>query len=215
MLTCVRRSPKGVAMKIVNEELQLIIQNNHSFGLELGCGPSASASHGHLYRLDIGDFQGVDIVADLNSPLDLIPTGIVSYVYSRHTLEHIHNLIGLMEELHRILEAGGTMRIIVPHFSNNYGYWDPTHVRQFGIGSMYYFSESHHQPKRKVPSFYSSARFRVTKISVGFYREDWLERLLAPVLERLINRSWSAQLFYERRLSSLFPASEVEFILQK
>lgn len=202
-------------MKILNHELERKIQNVQPFDLELGCGPTKETSQTNSYTLDISNFPGVDIVADLNQPLELIPAGIVNSIYSRHTLEHIRNLTGLMEELHRVLTLDGTIRISVPHYSNTYGVWDPTHVRQFGVGSMYYFCEAHHQPRRKVPSFYSSARFRIAKISIRFYREDWLDKLISPVLERLVNKSYSAQVFYERHLSYLFPAWEIEFVLRK
>ncbi len=181
--------------------------------LELGCGPVISIAKENTYTLDIGSFPGVDIVADLNQPLDQIPDGIVSHIYSRHALEHVDNLIGLMEELHRVLKVNGTLQIIVPHFSNTYGYWDPTHVRQFGVGSMYYFCKTENQPDRKVPCFYSRASFRVKEIKLRFYREDWLDKLLAPLLEKLVNKNYFTQVFYERHISSLFPAWEIEFLM--
>lgn len=201
-------------MEILNATLAEDLLRHESISLELGCGPNTNLAAKRTYTLDIGRFPGVDIVADLNQPLDLIPDKIVCHVYSRHTLEHVANLTGLMEELHRVLKKDGTMQIIVPHFSNTYGHWDPTHVRQFGVGSMYYFCKIENQPSRKVPCFYSRARFRVTKITLRFYREDWLDKLLAPVLERLVNKNYYFQLFYERHLSYLFPAWEIEFLMQ-
>jgi len=201
-------------MEILNSSLKQHIASNQGFSLELGCGPNIRSSAKDSYTLDIGGFPGVDIVADLNQPLDLIPDSIVSQVYSRHTLEHVANLTGLMEELHRILLRDGTMHIIVPHFSNTYGHWDPTHVRQFGVGSMYYFCKTENQPNRKVPDFYSKACFRVEKIKLRFYREDWLDRLLTPMLEYFVNRSFLHQVFYERHLSYLLPAWEIEFLIK-
>jgi ubiquinone/menaquinone biosynthesis C-methylase UbiE len=151
----------------------------------------------------------------LNQPLEAIPDGIVDYIYSRHTFEHINNLTGLMEEIHRILSSRGKVDVVVPHFSNVYGHSDPTHVRVFGIGSMYYFCSQEQQPKRKVPSFYSKARFQVSSINLRFYREDWLDNLVAPWLEKLVNRSYRTQVFYERHFAYIFPAWEISFQLKK
>ena len=201
-------------MEILNSTLIEHLLSSQSFSLELGCGPNTRTLTDNTYTVDIGRFPGVDIVADLNQPLDLIPDAIVSRVYSRHTLEHVANLTNLMEELHRILKGDGTMQIIVPHFSNTYGHWDPTHVRQFGVGSMYYFCKTENQPSRKVPCFYSRACFNVKKIKLRFYRDDWLDRLLAPVLEKIVNKNYSFQVFYERHFSYLFPAWEIEFLMQ-
>lgn len=201
-------------MEILNDSLKQHLVNNQDFRLELGCGPNSNLLTDKTYTVDIGRFPGVDIVADLNHPLELIPDSIVSHVYSRHTLEHVSNLTGLMEELHRVLTKNGKIRIIVPHFSNTYGYWDPTHVRQFGVGSMYYFCKTENQPKRKVPCFYSTASFKISQISLRFYKDDWLDKLLAPLLEKLVNKNYSFQVFYERHLSYLFPAWEIEFLMQ-
>jgi predicted SAM-dependent methyltransferase len=105
-------------MEIINKSLEQRIAAGHVFSLELGCGPSRGDSSSNAYALDVKPFPGVDIVADLNQPLCLIPDGLVRNIYSRHVFEHISNLIGLMEECHRVLQSDGTMTIVVPHFSN-------------------------------------------------------------------------------------------------
>jgi hypothetical protein len=80
---------------------------------------------------------------------------------------------------------------------------------------MFYFCEPQHQPLRKVPNFYSNARFRVTKIQVRFYKDDWLDKFLSGFLRRFVNKSLATQVFYERHLSNFFPAWEIEFSLEK
>lgn len=202
-------------MKILNNRLNELIDRNIHFRMELGSGPCKDQEPKSLFKLDQDAYPGIDIVADLNHPLHLIPDGIVDYIYTRHTLEHIQNLIGLMEEIHRIISKDGIVNIVVPHYSNTYGHSDPTHVRLFGVGSMYYFCNDHNQPLRKVPSFYSKARFKVIRIRLRFYREDWFDNLLAPLLEKIVNRSYKSQVFYERHFSYLFPAWEIKYQLKK
>ncbi|MGA1370888.1 MAG: hypothetical protein ACO3Z6_04755, partial [Pseudomonadales bacterium] len=96
-----------------------------------------------------------------------------------------------------------------------YGHSDPTDVRFFGLYSMYYFCSREDQPMaRTVPSFYSDVRFRVERIHVQFYRYSFLDRTLGRVLEKLVNRSLGTQDFYERRLSHLFHASQINYALR-
>ncbi|MGA0840899.1 MAG: hypothetical protein ACO3P1_13505, partial [Pseudomonadales bacterium] len=63
-------------------------------------------------------------------------------------------------------------------------------------------------------SFYSDVRFRVERIHVQFYRYSFLDRTLGRVLEKLVNRSLGTQDFYERRLSHLFHASQINYALR-
>jgi hypothetical protein len=46
--------------------------------------------------------EGVDIVADLNEPLDLLPENCAEHVFSSHALEHVDKLLPLLAEIHRI-----------------------------------------------------------------------------------------------------------------
>jgi len=139
-------------MKILNPALQADLDAGIPVKLNLGGG--LRPLHGH-YLLDLVDLPGVDAQADLNQPLDKLPTGSVEAVHCRHLLEHIDNFLPLLEELHRVVRPGGEIDIRVPHFSNPYGYSDPTHVRFFGLYSFYYFADDRDQPRRKVPAFYS------------------------------------------------------------
>jgi hypothetical protein len=198
-------------MKIVNEQVIRDIKNGVPIKIDLGTG---GAGRNGFYSLDKLPLNGVDIVADLNEPLDQLADNSVGEVYSHHTLEHIDNFLGLMSEIHRITRRDGRIQIIVPHFSNPYGYSDPTHVRFFGLYTMYYFAPPQEQPKRKVPAYYSQTRFHVESIQIQFYRNGLLDRLFASGFSRMINRSFGWQEFYERRLSAFFHARQIEFILR-
>jgi ubiquinone/menaquinone biosynthesis C-methylase UbiE len=155
---------------------------------------------------------GVDIVADLNEPLALLPDNCAQCVFSSHTLEHVSNLLLLLSEIHRITRPGGHIEIIVPHFSNPYHYSDPTHVRFFGLYTMNYFVETDKQPHaRKVPAFYTDTRFELESVKIAFYRFNLLDRLLVPFLRYLVNCSPRAQEIYEFRFSRWFPAAEIHY----
>ncbi len=199
-------------MKILNPKLESDLAEGRSVRLDLGCGKNARNG---FYSLDHLEMDGIDVVADLNKPLHLLPDGCSDYIYSNHVLEHVHEFIPLMREIHRITKPGGTIEIIVPHFSNVYGYSDPTHVRFFGLYSMYYFVSPEHQPKiRRVPAFYTDLRFRIKALTIEFYRSGVIDKFLAPVFSRIVNRSISTQDFYERRLAYLFHARQIRYLLE-
>ena len=199
-------------MKIVNPDVKRDLESSNSLKLELGSGGEGRKG---FYAVDHLELDGVDIVADLNKPLDLLPDESVDYIYSRHTLEHIHELLPLMRELYRVIKKNGTIEIIVPHFSNVYGYSDPTHVRLFGLYSMYYFVSSENQPeKRKVPAFYTDIRFIIKSIKIEFYKLGTIDKIFAPLFTKIVNRNLFMQDFYERRLSSFFHAWQIRFIMK-
>ncbi len=156
--------------------------------------------------------DGIDIVADLNEPLSLLPDNCVEHVFSSHTLEHVDNLLLLLSEIYRITRPGGLIEIIVPHFSNPYHYSDPTHVRFFGLYTMSYFVDTDKQPhSRKVPAFYSRTRFEIESVMIAFDRFNILDRLIVPFVRYFVNLSPRTQECYEFRLSRLFPAAEIRY----
>src|SRR5439155_24436272 len=135
-------------------------------------------------------------------------------VYTRHTLEHVERLLDLLAEIHRVTRPGGRVEVVVPHFSNPYGYSDPTHVRFFGLYSFFYFSDPADQPRRKVPSFYLPQRFRVERVRLRLLSASLADKAVRAVLQPLINRGPGWQDWYERRLCRWLPASDVRYVLR-
>lgn len=199
-------------MQIVNPQVKADIEAGKAIRLNLGTG---GADPDGAYSVDHHGLPGVDIVADLNEPLALIPDNCVSELVSSHTFEHVQNFMGLMHEVHRIVAPGGTIRIIVPHFSCTLGYSDPTHVRFFGLYTMYYFVDREHmRPTHVVPSFYSKIRFDIREAELVFY--DWgtlIQRRLGRWMTRFWNKSIKRQHFYESRLSFAYPVDEVRYLI--
>jgi len=199
-------------VNIVNDELKRKIDGRIPFALELGAGSSPRDGY---YHLDLVGLPGIDIVADLNHKLDGIPDGIVAELYSWHTFEHVSNFVQLMEEVHRICAADARITIVVPHYSNGFGYSDPTHVRFFGLYSMSYFIAKHKQPfRRKVPDFYSVAGFDLVQVRIEFYRmRGMFDKLVRKPFEWLVNSSIGRLEFYEKRLCRFFPARQLRFVI--
>ena len=197
-------------MEIINLAVKSDIEKGVPLNLNLGSGMTPKTG---FYSLDHLPLEGIDILADLNKPLTLLPDNSVHKVFSYHVFEHVENFIPLMGELHRIVKNNGMIEVVVPHFSNVYSFSDPTHVRFFGLYTMYYFSLDKDQPTRKVPSFYVDFKFRVELVKIEFYKDTIFEHLFMPLFSKLVNLNHGCQNFYERRLCSLFHASQIRYIL--
>jgi hypothetical protein len=198
-------------MKIVTPAVTGDLNAGRGLRLNLGCG---KRSRPGFYGVDHLELPGVDIVADLNQPLSKLPDNSVDEVYTRHALEHVGELLPLMSELHRVTRPSGRIEIIVPHFSNPYGYSDPTHIRFFGLYSFYYFSDEDDQPRRKVPSFYIPERFTVETVRIRPLKRSIVGRATASLVKWFINGSVSRLDWYESNLCWWLPADSIRFVLR-
>jgi len=112
--------------------------------LNVGCGRNILAGWENLdsYRL-----PGVNIVADLDAcgqtPLPLADASVDEFLLS-HVMEHIRNVLPMMQELHRIAAPDARMVVRVPYGSSDDAFEDPTHVRQLFVGSFGYFSQPYY-----------------------------------------------------------------------
>jgi SAM-dependent methyltransferase len=141
-----------------------------------------------------------DVVHDLNRTPWPFPDNAFSAVYAFDVLEHLDDLVRVMEEVHRISRNGALVHITVPHFSCANAFTDPTHRHYFGYASFDYFTEE------SELSFYSSVRFRKRTTRLFFY-----PTLLSKVVWRLANRYPAA---YERRWAWIVPAWYLHFELE-
>ncbi len=198
-------------MKILSPYVRRELDAGRRLKLNLGCGLRRLPG---FVNVDCVPLPGVDILADLEEPLDELPADSVDAIYCRHTLEHVRRLMELIAELHRVTVDGGRIEIIVPHFSNPYGYSDPTHVRFFGLYSFFYLADERDQPRRKVPNFYLKERFRVDEVRFNLMRASLADKLVRAVFQPLVNRGVGWQDWYERRLCRLWPVDDIRWVLR-
>jgi len=83
--------------------------------LHIGCGPVKSSE---FINVDAVPYAHVHIVTDDISQLSDFGNGAVDMVYMCHVLEHFKRpvLKKVLAEMHRILKAGGVLRLSVPDF---------------------------------------------------------------------------------------------------
>jgi SAM-dependent methyltransferase len=109
--------------------------------LNLGCGRDIKQG---FVNLDYMPLPGVDVVADLERCADTklpFEDNTFNDILASHLIEHITNVLPLMEELHRISKPDGLLMIKIPYGSTDDAFTDPTHVRQYFRGSFGYFSQ--------------------------------------------------------------------------
>lgn len=107
--------------------------------LNIGCGRNKMPG---AVNLDIA--PGADVYFDLEGcESDRMPfdDSYFDRIVASHTLEHIHNILPLMQELHRVAKPQAMLQIRVPFGGNSVAFEDPTHVRQFWPKSFEYFGQ--------------------------------------------------------------------------
>jgi len=152
--------------------------------LNVGCGKDIREGADWL-NLDSVALPGVDIVHDLETcATDRIPQpddSIEEFLLA-HIIEHIRNVLPMMQELHRVAVPGAKMLIRCPYGSSDDAFEDPTHVRPYFLNSFGYFSQPFYwRVSAKevsgvdcsdVPGRYTAASGEVWINGYG-YRGDW------------------------------------------
>lgn len=115
---------------------QLPLPRGAHLGIELGCGRRKfDETMIGVDRRPLTNQAG-EVVPNIMWDLEQTPfmwadDGCAGFVIAHQTLEHVRDLIGLMNDIHRICDDDAWVEIIVPHFRSEAAWRDPTHVRAF------------------------------------------------------------------------------------
>lgn len=134
--------------ELVRKEDAPSIVSPGALRLNLGCGEHTLDD---WQNIDIMPGPGVDVVADLEEvgecPLPFADSSVADFRLL-HVIEHIRNVLPLMEELWRIAAAGAVMLVRCPYGSSDNADEDPTHVRRMFLESFGYFSQPYYHRAR-------------------------------------------------------------------
>jgi SAM-dependent methyltransferase len=164
--------------------------------LNLGCGHKKDPA---AINVDVTSATNPDIVCNLNLRPWPFPADRFTEVRMYDVIEHLDDLVGVMEELHRVCRHGAVIKITTPHFSSANAFTDPTHRHYFSVASLNYFTGDNEF------DFYTDRRFRKRTASINFYPS-----LINKLVHRIANR-WPEK--YERRWAWMFPAWFLNFEL--
>jgi SAM-dependent methyltransferase len=181
-------------------------QNTKSI-LDVGCGQNKFAG---AIGIDSNPRSHADVVHDLGAFPYPFDSDQFDEVICRHVIEHVPDVLGLINELHRITKSGGRLKIVTPHYSNPDWATDPTHRNHFNSYSFTCFL------KDKTPfPFYTDAELRPIRTHVSLAN---LWRALGLELVVNLDQHWPAlrftRKFWEFYLSTIFRGKELSFELE-
>lgn len=159
--------------------------------LDLGCGRRKTKG---AMGVDINPSSAADIIHDLNKFPYPFSNDEFDLIICNSILEHLDDIIKVMEEIHRIARTSALIKVITPHFSSTDSFRDLTHKHPFSIHS---FDVSFGQ---------TETRFKLIKARIIFGR---LYRFMG--IEFLANTFPS---FYESHLAFIFQAHKLHLELK-
>jgi SAM-dependent methyltransferase len=192
--------------------LSLVNTVEKARSLNLGCGSDIRPSSERMtwVNLDIAALPGVGVVHDIEQAPWPLEDASFDHVRCEMILEHME-YVPVIREIHRILKPGGSVFIVVPHFTSRNNFIDPTHKKLFSIRTFEFFTKNNAYGRDYYFDFHFSriARRRITL-------EHRIVLFYNYLIEPIINLSLSAQIVYEATLlSRLFPAEDIKVELVK
>lgn len=113
-----------------------IVDNEPLRIIDIGCG--GVKQYSPAIGIDSLYPSQADLIADLERGLP-IADNRVDHLFAVHVLEHIRELVVLMNEIHRVLKPSGVLHVLAPHWQHPNAVADPTHVRLLTIDTFKYF----------------------------------------------------------------------------
>jgi SAM-dependent methyltransferase len=151
--------------------------------LNLGCGKDVRVGDDDEWiNIDSGWQEGMDPDRDLVIDLDEtglklpIEDGTVDEIFCSHIVEHLGNVLGLVEELWRVSVDGGVMVVRCPHGGSDDAWEDPTHVRALFPGSFLAWG----QPYYWRSDYGYRGDWKIDRVML-FIGPEWLEESDADV----------------------------------
>lgn len=173
----------------------------------MGCGKNKVAG---AVGLDSNPRTDADVIHDLGDLPYPFEDDEFDLIVSRHVIEHVPDVVGFVEELHRITKPGGRIELLTPHYTNPDWANDPTHRNHFNSYSFNSFI-----PEKQVFDFYSEVRLQPLDIRVSLanlWKALGIEYLVN--LDRRSERWRFTRKFWEQYLSTVMRGKELTFIFR-
>ena len=172
--------------------------------LDVGCG--ANKTEGAI-GLDNNPRTAADVIHDLGEIPYPFPDDEFDLVVSNHVVEHVPDVMAFIGELHRVTRAGGTIRLLTPHYTNPDWANDPTHRNHINSYTFNTFLAG-----RQVFDFYTDVQLMPLKCYVslaGLWKALGIE-LLVNLDQKWPSMRWTRK-FWEQYLSYIFRGKELTF----
>jgi len=175
--------------------------------LDIGCGANKVAG---AIGMDVNPRTAADVIHDLDELPYPFADDSFDEVIGRHVIEHVQNPMAVMSELHRITRAGGTVKLLAPHWTNPDFATDLTHRNHLNSYSFRNLTD-----ERAVFDFYTDARFKqkVCRVTLlNLWKLTGLEYLIN--LDNRHPRWRFVRKFWEQYLNAVMRGKEIYFELE-
>ncbi len=139
--------------------------------LNLGCGSDVKKGY---VNVDHFKSPGVDMILDIEKIPYPFKDNTFDEIVAFNILEHVRELVPIMDEIHRISKNKGIIKIKVPHYNQHLAYTDPTHVRFFSPETFNYFTSGegsrkllNHKTDAAVMNFSQKTKFEMVKLELS------------------------------------------------
>lgn len=140
--------------------------------LNIGCGEK---EYPGCVNIDKRETAITHFLWDLNVFPYPFPDDRFERVYAQDIIEHLDDVIRVMEEIHRVLEVGGEVHIRTAPWGMSQSYNDPTHKHWFTKQSFDFFDPDTEWGQKY--DFYTKCKFKVLWRQVeGYDLEFVLEK---------------------------------------
>ncbi len=154
---------------------------------------------------DYKKHNGINLIFDLEKIPYPIESNTYDFILCNHIIEHIENIFGLFNELHRIAKPNAIIKIEVPHFSTNFAFTQIDHKHFFGLDSLNILEPTDSQNKTKP--------FKIISQRILFRGEKSkrIMQIISYPIDKIFNSSHSTQFFVDRFLSKIIPFYFMEY----
>ena len=131
--------------------------------IELGAGNRISDPEQWINHDLVRHRPEIEVAFDLNKFPYPLPDNSMQVIRAFDVLEHLDDVVGFMNECHRIIKQGGVMDLRVCGWRNPNGWVDITHKRLMDVKSMDYFDPTTDLGSQY--SFYTDKKWKILKAS--------------------------------------------------
>lgn len=170
--------------------------------LDVGCGIN---KYPGSIGIDVNPRTKADVVCNLDAFPYPFRDQSFTEIRAIHVIEHVADVIRMLEEFYRLLEPGGKVVIATPHYTDFSSFCDPTHRWHLNSYSLRYFGE-----RNAGYGYYSGARFEETRVYVKLLS---LWRYLG--FEFLVNHFERFRRFWEYYLCYVIRGKVIEWELKR
>ena len=174
----------NVIKSIIIRDPRLILPEKSKDGgkyLNLGCGDKIF--EGDWVNFDSSSHSSANMLGDINDRHLPFEDSFFEGIYADNILEHVEDLINVMNECWRILKPDGIFEIIVPHEKSVWAWADPKHKRVFNKRSWEYFSDVPMPIENLKQSYGIKCDFHVERL---YAIRPSNERLLHVILKKIL-----------------------------